>query len=101
MSFFTTGMNHHKKTRKFGRLKKVRDEMMKSLALSLVLKGKIKTTDAKARELRPFVEKLVSQGRIGTVASRRALVAKVGFITKVSEEGRGIYSHNKTSSKSQ
>src|SRR3989339_398584 len=78
MSFFTTGMNHHKKTRKFGRLKKVRDEMMKSLALSLVLKGKIKTTDARARELRPFVEKLVSQGRIGTVASRRALVAKVG-----------------------
>lgn len=73
-------MNHHKKTRKFGRVKKVRDEMMKSLALSLILKGKIKTTDAKARELRPFAEKLISQGRLGTVAARRGLISKVGSI---------------------
>ena len=71
-------MNHSKKTRKFGRLRKVRVALLKSLALSLILKGKIKTTDAKAREVRPFVEKLVSQGRISTVASRRALISKIG-----------------------
>lgn len=73
-------MNHHKKTRKFGRVKKVRDALLKSLVLSLVLKEKIKTTDAKARELRPVVEKMVTQGRLGTVASRRSLVAKIGTI---------------------
>jgi len=73
-------MNHHKATRKFGRVKKVRDGLMKSLALSLVVKGKIKTTDAKARELRPLAEKMITQGKLGTVASRRNLVSKVGVI---------------------
>ncbi len=73
-------MNHHKATRKFGRVKKVRDGLMKSLALSLVVNGKIKTTDAKARELRPMVEKMITIGRLGTVASRRNLVSKLGTI---------------------
>ena len=73
-------MNHHKATRKFGRVKKVRDGLMKSLALALVVEGKIKTTNAKARELRPFVEKLVTEGRLGTLSSRRNLVSKVGSI---------------------
>lgn len=73
-------MNHHKANRKFGRVKKVRDGLMKSLALALVVNGKIKTTDAKARELRPFVEKMITEGREGTLASRRALVAKIGSI---------------------
>jgi len=73
-------MNHHKTTRKFGRVKKVRDALMKSLALSLVIHGKIKTTDAKARELRPFVEKLITIGKLGTVASQRSLVSKIGTI---------------------
>ena len=73
-------MNHSKANRKFGREKKVRDGLMKSLALSLVVNGKITTTDAKARELRPMVEKMVSQGRGGTIANRRALVSKIGTI---------------------
>ena len=73
-------MNHSKSTRKFGRVKKVRDGLMKSLALSLVVKGKIKTTDAKARELRPLAEKMITMGKLGTVASRRNLVSKVGVI---------------------
>ena len=73
-------MNHSKSTRKFGRVKKVRDGLMKSLALSLVVNGKIKTTDAKARELRPMIEKMVTTGRLGTIASRRNLVSRIGSI---------------------
>ena len=73
-------MNHHKGTRKFGREKKVRDGLMKSLALALVVNGKIKTTEAKAREIRPFVEKLVTSGKLATIASRRALVSKIGVM---------------------
>ncbi len=73
-------MRHHDNKRKFGRVKKVRDALLKSLALSLVLKGKIKTTDAKARELRPFVEKLVTSGRSNNVAAHRSLVAKIGSV---------------------
>jgi len=72
-------MNHHKATRKFGRERKVRNALLKSLALSLVLEGKIKTTDAKARELRPYVEKMVTSGRTNTVATKRLLVSKIGL----------------------
>lgn len=51
---------------------------MKSLAYSLALKGKIRTTEAKAKELRPYMEKLVTLGKKETPASRRLLVSRVG-----------------------
>ncbi len=73
-------MRHAKAHRKFGRVRKVRSGLMKSLALSLLTKGKILTTEAKAKELRPFVEKLVTVGRSETIASRRNLVSSVGSI---------------------
>lgn len=73
-------MNHHKTTRKFGRVKKVRDSMMKSLALSLVINGRIKTTNAKARELRSYAEKLITTGKTATATSHRNLVSKIGSI---------------------
>lgn len=71
-------MRHHNSVRKFGRKKNQRKALMKSLARSLVLHGKIKTTEAKAKELRPFVEKLVTLGKKETLASRRLLSARVG-----------------------
>lgn len=46
---------------------------MKSLARALVLKGKITTTEARAKELRPFIEKLITRGKKGDVASIRYL----------------------------
>ncbi len=73
-------MRHHNSKRKFGRVRKVRNALIGSLALSLVLKGKIKTTDAKARALRPFVEKMITRGMSGTVAAQRALAAKIGNV---------------------
>lgn len=51
---------------------------MRSLAHSLTLKGKIKTTEAKAKELRPYMEKLVTLGKKQTLASRRVLESRVG-----------------------
>ena len=71
-------MNHRKSARKFGRERKVRSGLMKSLALSLVLNGKIKTTDAKARELRPYTEKMITQGKSLTLSTRRLLISKIG-----------------------
>ncbi|MEK7227311.1 MAG: 50S ribosomal protein L17 [Patescibacteria group bacterium] len=71
-------MRHHNANRKFGRKTNQRKALMKSLAYSLVLKGKIKTTEAKAKELRPYIEKLVTLGKSGTPASRRLLEARVG-----------------------
>lgn len=71
-------MKHQKKGRKFNRVKKVRTALMRSLAGNLILKEKIKTTEPKAKELRPYVEKLVTKARTDTVANRRLLNEKLG-----------------------
>ena len=71
-------MRHHNANRKFGREKNQRVALMRSLAYSLTLKGKIKTTEPKAKELRPYMEKLITLGKKQTIASRRMLESKVG-----------------------
>jgi len=49
---------------------------MRSLASSLIERGSIETTEAKAKELRPYVEKLITKAKTGTLHSRR-LAGKV------------------------
>ncbi len=71
-------MRHQHKGRTFGRPKNQRDALLRSLARSLIMHENISTTDAKARELRPFIEKLISQGRVDTVANRRLVSAQMG-----------------------
>ena len=51
---------------------------MKSLARSLVLHESIVTTIAKAKELKPFVEKLITTSKNGTLASRRHVSIRLG-----------------------
>jgi len=51
---------------------------MRGLALSLIEHGKIKTTEAKAKELRPYIERLITQGKTDTVAARRLVSSKLG-----------------------
>src|SRR3989344_4473715 len=71
-------MRHHNANRKFGRKRNQRVALLRSLAYSLALKGKIKTTEPKAKELRPYMEKLVTLGKKQTLASRRLLESRVG-----------------------
>ena len=54
-----------------------RDALMRSLARNLVNEGRITTTLAKAKSLRPFVEKLVTKAKTGTLASRRIVLSRV------------------------
>ncbi len=68
-------MRHLKKGRKFGRRHGQRRALLKSLASSFFVHGRIETTEAKAKELRPFVEKHVTRGKNPTLASRRLLAA--------------------------
>lgn len=51
---------------------------MRSLARSLIIHEGISTTEAKAKELRPFIEKLVSTGRVDSVANRRLVASRLG-----------------------
>lgn len=71
-------MRHHDKNRKFGRKTDVRRAFLRSIAEALIKNGKITTTEARAREIRPYVEKLVTRAKNDTVAARRIVASKLG-----------------------
>ena len=71
-------MRHHHKGRAFGRPTNQRRALIRSLARSLVLHERISTTEAKAKELRPFVERLITYGKTPTVANRRLAISRLG-----------------------
>jgi len=68
-------MRHRQRTLKLGRTRAHRDLMLANLACSLIEHHRIKTTVAKAKALRPFVEKLVTKARRGTIHDRRIVSA--------------------------
>jgi ribosomal protein L17 len=70
-------MRHSNSKRKFGRDKNVRNALMNSLALNLIIREKIKTTEPKAKELRPFIEKLVTLAKSTTIANRRIVKSRL------------------------
>ena len=71
-------MRHHNQNRIFGRSRSQRTALLRGLALSLIEHGRITTTEAKAKELRPYVEKLITKGKDDSVASRRLVMTKLG-----------------------
>ncbi|MFH1769591.1 MAG: 50S ribosomal protein L17 [Parcubacteria group bacterium] len=70
-------MQHGKGKKKFGRPTKQRVALMKSLVVALIEKEKITTTLAKAKGLRPIVEKMITKGKKATLAITRNLIAKL------------------------
>ena len=70
-------MRHHHKGRTFGRSHDQRVALMRSLMRSLIIHERISTTEAKAKELRPMIEKLVSHARTDSVANRRLVSARL------------------------
>ncbi len=71
-------MRHHNSKRKFGRSKTQKRALLNSLALNLLVREKIKTTLPKAKELRPFIEKLLTHAKKDTLANRRLIMSKLG-----------------------
>jgi len=66
-------VKHLKKGRKFGRKKGQRRALLRNLAVQLIEKEKIKVTEAKAKELRSLVERLISYGKKQNLAALRSL----------------------------
>lgn len=66
-------MRKRKKGRKFSREKDQRKALLKSLATSLFLREKIKTTEAKAKEISGFAEKFITKAKKGDIFARRFL----------------------------
>ncbi|EWT91161.1 50S ribosomal protein L17 [Staphylococcus aureus W42270] len=57
--------------RKLGRTSDQRKAMLRDLATSLIISERIETTEARAKEVRSVVEKLINLGKKGDLASRR------------------------------
>lgn len=71
-------MRHADKNRTLGRTKRARTALLRGLAVSLIKEGKIKTTTAKAKELRPFAERLVTYAKTDSIAARRKASSVLG-----------------------
>lgn len=71
-------MQHLRKNRTLGRDRAQRTALLRTLAVSLIRDGKIKTTEAKAKELRPYAERLVTHAKEGTIAARRKVATTLG-----------------------
>lgn len=71
-------MRHHEKFKVLGREKGQRVSLVKSLLRSLVIHEGITTTETKAKELRKYIEPLVTTAKKNTLASRRLVVSKIG-----------------------
>ena len=70
-------MRHRKAHRKLGRTTPHRKAMLANMAVALIKHEQIVTTLPKAKELRPYVEKLVTLGKRGGVHARRQVYAKL------------------------
>lgn len=70
-------MRHRAKGRQLSRTSTHRRALLNNMATSLFEHGKIVTTEAKAKELRPFAEKLITLARRGDLHARRLVERKV------------------------
>ncbi len=75
--------------RKFGRRSAPRRAMLRNLVTSVILSGKIETTEAKAKQIRSITEKMITLGKRGDLHARRQVLAYLldeNAVTKLFEE---------------
>ncbi len=70
-------MRHRKAGRQLRRTSEQKLALMRNLATSLIESERIETTEAKAKELRPFIEKLITKARTGTLHARRLAIRHI------------------------
>lgn len=90
-------MRKRKKGRKFSRKMNQRRALLRSLGRALILKEKIKTTEAKAKEVSGFIEKQITLAKIGNLNSRRLLIKNFSkeIVKKLVEEIAQRYKERK------
>lgn len=67
-------MNHRNKGKIFDRAKGPREMMLRNLAASVIIYEKVKTTEAKAKAIKPLVEKMINLSKKNDLATRRQLI---------------------------
>ena len=78
-------MRHKKSGKKLGRKVAHRKALMSNLAMALISKKKIKTTNPKAKELRSYIEPLITRAKKGDVHSRRQVLKYIPHKPTVQE----------------
>lgn len=68
-------MHHRHKGKILDRLKAPREMMLRNLAASIMIHEKVKTTEAKAKAVKPLVEKLITDSKAKDLNARRKLIA--------------------------
>jgi large subunit ribosomal protein L17 len=68
-------MRHQKKGKTLGRKSGPRTALYRNLAASIVLYEKVKTTEAKAKAIKPMVEKMITLGKKNDLTARRELLS--------------------------
>lgn len=71
-------MKHRVKSVKLSRSPGAREALLRNLASSLIDKGKIKTTLAKAKAVQPFVDRLISIAKKDSLSTRRLIESRLG-----------------------
>lgn len=70
-------MRHRAKGRQLSRTSTHKRAMLNNMATSLFVHGRVVTTEAKAKELRPFAEKLITLARRGDLHARRLVQRRI------------------------
>jgi large subunit ribosomal protein L17 len=71
-------MRHRVKGKKFGRIAGRRKSFLRNLVNDLIRSEKIRTTEARAKALRPLAERMVTIAKRGDLSARRLLLARLG-----------------------
>lgn len=72
-------MRHRKKGKILDRKKEARVAMLRNLATSIIIYEKVKTTQAKAKAVKPLVEKVITIGKVSNLKNRRELLKILYF----------------------
>ena len=76
--------------RKFGRNADHRKAMLRNLATSVILYGKVETTEAKAKDLRSVVDELITLGKKGDLAARRRAASYIRDVVADEKTGKTV-----------
>ncbi|MFA6973374.1 MAG: 50S ribosomal protein L17 [Parcubacteria group bacterium] len=97
-------MKHLKSGRKFGRVKNQREAMLKTMLGSLIMKEKIETTEAKAKELKIVIDRIINRAKQSKTEAKKVSVIRAlnnklpamavkkltgAFLDKFTERGSG------------
>jgi len=87
-------MNHGISQRKFGMFSSYRRSVLRNLSTSLILHGKIETTEARAKEIRKIVEKLITNAKEDNLNNRReaySFLFRKDAVSKLFEVAKNNY----------